>query len=386
MSARGAVNDKTVNAARIMAQAFPDSYTTQLVEKLLRHSHFFRDHPDLQLPLLEEAVDAARRIKETEPTWPGLVINAISRHAAWLQAQGRWPEAMDVFAELERYRGLQSRLERHPGSRIDTDLDGWATALEESGRRAEAVELWYEAFEFERTLSYSAGLPWTVLALTDALEALGRFDEAVAVFSVLLESRSERRPDPCGLVHLARIHQVAGNHDARIATMHQAAAALSNLPEHGDDGRVLSFRGFYFKHFLVCSTRADEPQRSTGEPDHSYGSYWWSPGLRLRFHAEAERLLAEASALPHGPDRVIRHRRALVRLASALMEYRTRHRLAEPFDEGVYLAEQAARGGSEAAPELLARALLDRAQYRATCQDFAGATADFGAALDLVER
>ena len=59
---------------------------------------------------------------------------------------------------------------------------------------------------------------------------------------------------------------------------------------------------------------------------------------------------------------------------------------AEPFDEGVYLAEQAVRGESEAAPELLARALLDRAQYRATCQDFAGATTDFAAALDLVKR
>ncbi|WP_370358188.1 hypothetical protein [Catenulispora sp. MAP12-49] len=385
MSARGEINEKTVNATRILAQAFPDSYTTQLVEKLLRHSYFFRDHPDLQLSLLEEAVDAARRIKETEPMWPGLVINAISRHAAWFQEQGRWSEAMDVFAELERYRGLQSRLERHPGSRINTSLDNWATALEESGLRAEAVELWYDEFDHERTLSYSAGLPWTVVALTDTLEALERFDEAVAVFSVGSD-RSKPERGLCDLVHLARIHQAAGNRDARVATLEEAASALAALPRHDKNGWPEKFYGSSFKYYLVCSTRADEPPRSAGEPDYSYGSYWWSPGLRARFHGEAEVLLAESSVLPHGPDRVIRHRRATVRLASALMEHRTHHRLAEPFDEGVHLAEQAVRGGSEAAPELLARALLDRAQYRATCQDFAGAAADFGTALDLVKR
>ncbi|MBS2537445.1 hypothetical protein KGQ20_32295 [Catenulispora sp. NF23] len=383
MSARGEVTERTVNASRVMARAFPDSYTTGLVTQLLKHSGFFRDHAELRLPLIEEAVVAARQIKDTEPTWPGLVIEAIVTQARCLQTLGRSADAMRVFAELEQYRGLRSRLERFPPHK--NHWDAWPTALAESSRHAEAVELWYEALEYERALSYSAGLPWIVLELTDALEVLGRFDEAVAVFSAhLVSKQSKYGPDLCSLVHLARIHQAAGNPAARAATLDEACAVLSTLPRHDESGRPVRFMAA-LNHFLVCSTRADEPPRTDGEPGYSYGSYWWSPGLRPRFHAEAETLLAEASALPHGPDRVIRHRRATVRLASEFLRHRP-ERLAEPFDEGVGLAEEALCGGSEAAPELLARALLDRAQYRATRQDFGGAATDFTAALDLIKH
>ena len=285
---------------------------------------------------------------------------------------------------MERYRGLYPRLERHPGHKVH--LGHWPTALAESGRHAEAVELWYEEFEHERTLAYSPGLPWTILDLTDGLEAIGRFEEAADVFSTAkVLNRTEYGPDLDALIHLARIQHAAGNREARIAALDEAAAVLATLPHH-KDGRPLEFQGFYFQYYLVCSTRADEPPRTDGEPGYSYGSYWWSPGLRTRFHAEAEVLLAEASSLPHGPERVILQRRGTVRLASQfLREHRTRDRLAEPFDEGVLLAEEAVRGGSDMASELLARALVDRAQYRAICQDFSGAVTDFAAALDIIK-
>ncbi|MFC7261813.1 hypothetical protein [Streptomyces lutosisoli] len=377
-------------AYRVLAKVSPASYAPKLANALI-HLSFddsLRELPEARLNLCREAVDAARRLDESDPRHAEVLLDALKWYQRRLFELGRRPEALTVGAEMA---GISRRaVDADRDAPLWTGLTLWARSLAEEGRHAEAAELLEEFVRHSRPGGAREGtFAWSLIEWCAEAEAAGLRDTALNAAQELVElQRGQLALGHCSLASLlltllrqAELYDGYGQRDAASAALAEAAILLAELAANGEP-KVWS--GYQFTYWVVLfglSGRAAELP-APGRPGPALGAYVrdWAPDIWERHFAELPALREAVERAEDPADRVAAHRKLTIR--SALhSELRRGNRFLEPvlplFDEGVSLAR---RLGDEARS---ARALFDRASALTAGHRYADAYADFQEAQNL---
>ncbi|MFJ3502103.1 hypothetical protein [Streptomyces sp. NPDC090135] len=375
-----------VEAYRVLAKVSPAAYLPKLVRALASYGYEVgrRRGPERELVLYAEAVDAARRIGADHPRRAVLLIGALRDYERTLFELGRRAEGRAVCEEVAEAGRIA--FERGQVAYPAYGGDRLVVVLAEEGRHGEAADLRMRDAGAETEVSF-----WSAVARTAELEAAGRREEAVAVFTELVDdTRRETESDSTALAHLvwelvhrSRMLEAAGRHGEAGADRREALAVLDRLAESGEPrswSNILS----WWTTLYALSARAVEPPASPEAPAPAFGAHLhhWSRDTRKAYFDGIAALEAEAarlSAAGHPAELTAVHHRLTVR--SALFHENRTHRIEEPlrplFDEEVALARRAAEG--------LPRALTDRAMFLVAAKRYGQARADFAEAVDPLD-
>ncbi|MFG3253426.1 hypothetical protein [Streptomyces sp. NPDC048172] len=318
---------------------------------------------EARLALYEEALGAARALDPADPARVPLLYRVLDHRQRELYLLGRRSEGLATRAEMAAVR---------PAPR---GLRTWAAGLADAGRYAEAAdvltewvaELWEEGAE-------SGALAWALLDRIAALDAAGRPGEALAACAELVGLEVERSADSRGAMacHLhalilhAHMLDARGRDSEATGVRREACALLTEIAALGERRAFSTYQSAYWA--VVLALTCEDAEAPAGMTHKS-----WVPGTMRRYADGIDALRERAGAATDPSTRVRAHRVLTVR--SAVREEDRTHLFAERirplFDEGVRLAR---RTGDY---RLLARALTDRAAFRAAAKEFAAALADF---------
>ncbi|MGW9448972.1 hypothetical protein [Streptomyces sp. NPDC055632] len=375
-----------VEAYRVLARVSPAAYLPKLAGALGRYGYEVgrRRGPERELVLYAEAVDAARRIGADHPRRTDLLLGALRDYERTLFELGRRAEGRAVCEEMAGAGRLG--FERGQAADPERGSGRLAVVLAEEGRHGEAADLRMRGAGAETEVSF-----WPAVERTAELEAAGRSEEAVAVFTGLVDdTRRKTESDSTALAHLvwklvhrSRMLDAAGRPGEAGADRREALAVLDRLAESGEPrswSNILSF----WATLYALSARAVEPPASPEAPAPAFGTdlLHWSRDTRKAYFDDIPVLEAEAarlSAAGHPTELTAVHHRLTVR--SALFRENRTHRIEEPlrplFDEEVALARRSARE--------LPRALTDRAMFLVAAKRYREARADFAEAVGLLD-
>ncbi|WP_432087231.1 hypothetical protein [Streptomyces sp. bgisy095] len=372
-----------VEAYRVLAKVSPAAYLPKLVRALISYGYEVgrRRGPERELVLYAEAVDAARRIRADHPRRTDLLLGALRDYERTLFELGRRAEGRAVCEEMAEAGRIAFERGQvaYGGGRL-------AIVLAEEGRHGEAADLLARGAGAEPEVSF-----WPAVARAAELEAAGRREEAVAVFTGLVDdTRRKTESDSTALAHLvwelvhrSRMLDAAGRHGEAGADRREALAVLDRLAESGEPrswSNILSF----WTTLYALSARTAEPPASPEAPAPAFGTdlHHWSRDVRKAYFDGIPALEAEAarlSAAGHLTELTAVHHRLTVR--SALLRESHTHLIEEPlrplFDEEVALARRSARE--------LTRTLTDRAMFLIAVKRYGEARADFAEAVGLLD-
>ncbi|MFD7609309.1 hypothetical protein [Streptomyces sp. NPDC059828] len=361
-----------VHAYRTLAEVSPKAYLPKLVDALLSTSYRSRD-VEVELALITEAVEAARRIEAGAPTRAERLCRALDAYQRSLFALGRRAEGRAACEEMAG-AGRSGRL---------------ANILAEEGRFREAAELNEKAAR--------NGIPehsfWNMVEWAANLEGAGLHDEAAAVFRELLDESRRGAADQrtslaiftWELVHYSRMREAAGHGADATAIRREALTVLEELATTGDPRNPSCVLSWWVTLFAL-SGRADEPAASAESPMPPFGTNLrWTNDTRDAFLGTLPELEARAAGLRDAgrlPELVDVQRRIIIR--AALRKGDDPRQFAERFtpyfDEGVALARRLPDD-----PARLARALTDRSMFLVAARTFEPAYADFAEAVVLLD-
>ncbi|MFJ8647423.1 hypothetical protein ACIRNI_15040 [Streptomyces sp. NPDC093546] len=374
-----------VRAYRVLAQVSPAAYLPLLAGSLLSRSYQIpNDRPDVCLPLVEEAVAAARAIDPAEPARAEVLRRALHAYQRELYAAGRRAEGLAVRAELG------------PGI--------WATGLLEEGRYAEAADALTRVVPALRADGPRSGaLAWSLLEWTTALDAAGRHAEALAAFADFVAMQAEEAANERAslsshlllLLRYTRMLDAAERREDAAAVRREALALLTELAATGEPRNWSGYQAVFWAVLLSISG-AESERFAPGEPRPPFGATVmdWSPDIRKRYFDACDGLREQVDALaPLAADDPGRHLAELVRLQRVLTVRSavrseacgclSAERAGPLFDEGVELARRLAAHAPADGTAALVTALTDRCAFHIAGRDFAAALADFREALTL---
>ncbi len=297
-----------------------------------------------------EAADAARRIGADHPRRAELLRDALRAYERTLFELGRRAEGRAVCEEMAEAGRIafargQVAYPAYGGDRL-------AVVLAEEGRHGEAADLLARDAGAEPEVPF-----WPAVERTAELEAAGRREEAVAVFTGLVDDT--RRKTEGGstalahlvweLVHRSRMLDAAGRHGEAGADRREALAVLDRLAESGEPGSWSNILSFWTTLYAL-SARTAEPPATPEAPAPAFGTdlLRWSRDVRKAYFDAIPVLEAEAArpageGHPAGPTTA--HHRLTAR--SALLRESRTHLIEAPlrplFDEEVALARRSAR-------------------------------------------
>ncbi|MFE8940836.1 hypothetical protein ACFYNX_25555 [Streptomyces sp. NPDC007872] len=375
-----------VEAYRVLAKVSPAAYLPKLVRALVSYGHEVgrRRGPEREVVLHAEAADAARRIGADHPRRVELLRAALGAYERTLFELGRRAEGRAVCGEMAEAGRIafargQVAYPAYGGDRL-------VVVLAEEGRHGEAADLLARNAGAEPGVSF-----WSAVERTAELEAAGRREEAVAVFTGLVDdTRRKTESDSTALAHLvwelvhrSRMLDAAGRHGEAGADRREALAVLDRLAESGEPrswSNILSF----WTTLYALSARTAEPPATPEAPAPAFGTdlLRWSRDVRKAYFdtipvLEAEAVRPAGEGHPAGPTTA--HHRLTAR--SALLRESRTHLIEEPlrplFDEEVALARRSARE--------LPRALTDRAMFLIAVKRYGEARADFAEAVGLLD-
>ncbi|WP_051874521.1 hypothetical protein [Streptomyces exfoliatus] len=375
-----------VQAYRVLARVSPAAYLPKLVGALLSYGYDVGNQGgrELLLALHAEAADAARRIDAGEPNRTEVLCRTLDTYRHTLLRAGRRAEGFAVCEEMAEAGRLG--FERGQVKSSAYGHGPLATMLAEEGRHAEAAEAL-------GTGSRQAEVCfWSTVARAAELDAAGRHDEALAVFTELVDDTRRKTEAATSslailvweLVHRSRMFEASGRHEEEGADRREALALLARLAEAGEP-KVWSNILSWWCTLYALSGRTAEPAGSREAPTPPFGTDFlqWSPDTRESYFADIPVLETEVAGLVEAgrlPEAVTTHRR-LTRRSSLLQErrtYRIEEHLRPLFDQGVALARRL-----PTAPGTLAETLTDRAMFLVAAQRYEEAHADFAAAVEL---
>jgi len=148
-----------VEACRVLARVSPATYLPRLSKALvfLAFDHEYRELPEAQLALYEEAVEVARAVDPSDPRRTDILLDALRWQQHELFELERRPEGLAVREEMA---GIDRRaIEADPDAPAGRGLALWAQALAEEGRHREAAELFEELVRRARPGGPGAGGP-----------------------------------------------------------------------------------------------------------------------------------------------------------------------------------------------------------------------------------
>ncbi|MCX4984441.1 hypothetical protein [Streptomyces sp. NBC_00572] len=380
-----------VQAYRVLARVSPAAYLPKLAAALTSYGYDVarKGGPDLRLALHTEAAEAARRVDPEQPNRIETLLRALDSYQRTLLVVGRRAEAFAVCEEMAE----AGRLDYEPGhvSCPTQGQDRLADMLTEEGRHGEAAGL------RERGARPSRQRVWfgTTVAWTADLGAAGRHEEALTVFTALVDqTRSEAEAEAASLAELvwqlayrSQLFEAAGDRGGAGTDRQEALRLLARLAEGGEPtnryfGSLASWTALF-----ALSGRADEPAASRQAPAPPFGidSHHWSPDSKEAYLAEIPVLAEEVTELTDSGrlfEAVAAHHR-LIRRSTVAREghhYQFEERLRPLFDEGVALARRL-----PGAREAVARALTDRSLFLVAAHSYGEAHADFAEAVALLE-
>ncbi|MFJ4870315.1 hypothetical protein [Streptomyces sp. NPDC088757] len=370
-----------LEAYRILAEVSPAAYLPKLVEALLSyetgagHGH----DTERRLALRVEALDTARRIDADHPRRTEVLTDALEHYGHALIQSGRRAEGRAAYEEMAAVGrdGFERGQVKHPSY----GSGRLAVVLAEEGRHGEAADLLPQGNRSHRDFFF-----WSVVEKTAELEAAGRWEEAVEVFTDLVDdTRKERRQNLLvwELVHRSRMLDAAGRHGEAGADRREALLVLTRLAGLDASDRQGGLRSWWTTLYGL-SARTVEPAGTPDAPMPAFGNslLHWSWDVRTAYFDGIPALEAEAARLSAAgqlTELATVHHRLTVR--SALLWAERTHLFEEPlrplFDEEVALARRAAEG--------LPRALTDRAMFFVAAKRYEEAQADFAEAMDLLD-
>ncbi|MFC8268408.1 hypothetical protein ACFUIZ_22205 [Streptomyces cinereoruber] len=366
-----------LEAYRILAEVSPAAYLPKLVGALLSYGSGTSYGHDVErkLALRAEALDTARRIDVDHPRRTEVLTDALEYYGLTLIQSGRRAEGRAAYEEMAAVGrdGFERGQVKHPAY----GSGRLAVVLAEEGRHGEAADLRPRGDRSHRDFFF-----WSVVEKTAELEAAGRREEAVEVFTDLVDdTRKERRQNLLvwELVHRSRMLDAAGRHGEAGADRWEALSVLTRLADTDAPERQDGLHSWWSVLYGL-SARAVEPDGSPDAPMPAFGNslFHWSWDVRTAYFDGIPALEAEAARLSAAgrlTELATVHHRLTVR--SALMWTDRTHLFEEPlrplFDEEVALARRTAEG--------LSRALTDRAMFLVAAKRYGEARADFAEAV-----
>ncbi|MFF8378763.1 hypothetical protein ACF07V_21845 [Streptomyces sp. NPDC015661] len=361
-----------LDAYRVLAEVSPRAYLPKLVDALLERARDFGD-PEILRALYGEAAAAARRFDADVRDGKERLHLALSHYEHALFAVGRRAEGRAVCEELAE-AGRYGRL---------------AVVLAEEGRHGEAADLLGRRIA-PRGADVSE---WTLIERAAALDAAGRHEEALDVFTdVVDEARRKAAEDRAPLASLvwkleqyARMLLAAGRLTAGAATRGETLDLLARLARGGEPVSWSNIQASWVT-LLVLSGRPAEPPATPEAPLPAFGVHpvhGWSPDMREEYVASVPALEQQTADLHESgdlPGLIAAQRRLTVRRALhwETCGRRAMESLLPSFDEGVALARRLT-----ADPGALVRALTDRSMFLLAVKRYEEAHADFAEAAAL---
>ncbi|WP_051716213.1 hypothetical protein [Streptomyces bikiniensis] len=374
-----------LEAYRILAEVSPAAYLPKLVGALLSYGSgaSYGHDRERKLALRAEALDTARRIDVDHPRRTEVFAEALEYYGLALIQSGRRAEGRAAYEEMAAVGrdGFERGQVKHPAY----GSGRLAVVLAEEGRHGEAADLLPQGDRTHRDFFF-----WSVVEKAAELEAAGRREEAVEVFTDLVDdTREDRRWNLLvwELVHRSRMLDAAGRHGEAGADRREALSVLTWLAGPDAPERQSGLHSWWSVLYGL-SARAVEPDGSPDAPMPAFGNslLHWSWDMRTAYFDGIPALEAETARLSAAgrlTELVTAHHRLTVR--STLMWTGRTHLFEEPlrplFDEEVALARRAAEG--------LPRALTDRATFLLAAGRYEEARADFAEVvgpLDGAER
>lgn len=366
---------KLVEAYRVLSVVSPLTYLPKLTEALLTSAYEpeIRDRPDIRLAFREEAARAARRIDAGEPKRTELLVRVLDGYARELFEAGRRAEGLAVCEEAAE-AGRQGFLRGQVSSPV-YGQNRLEVVLAEEGRHAEAAELCEKSVESARKGPERTYF-WEMVRWAAQLDASGRTDEALKVFTELVDTERAHRESGHGalailtwsLVHHAGMLDSADRRAEASEARREALTVLAELAATGERGNPSNIQAWWVTLFAL-SGRTAEPAPSAQAPGPAFGTglLQWSPDIKqayfqglsdLREQVAALEESARSEPLRYLPELVALHRRFAIRSAVHADHRWSRFEesLRPVFDKGVDLA----RGLSTGA---LGQALADRAMF-----------------------
>ncbi len=367
-----------VQAYRVLAQVSPSAYLGKLATALVSYSYAqeFQERPEIVLALCAEAVGAAREIGVDEPQRTEVLVRALGAYERQLFDAGRREEGLAACEEAatagkEGFARGQVASEGYGSRRL-------GIVLAEEGRHEEAAEV---------VRCEVGGSFWELVQYGAELDAVGRAQEASAVFGRLADDHRDRLGAQEGslamtVAVLVQYARLPGTVDAA-AVRGEALGLLKELSE-GGERRGWSDLSSFWSTLLALSARSLEPAGSPESPAPAYGVPFmrWSPDVRRAYFAGLDELEREAAE----PDRDLKQRAVVqhrLTVRSTLYHEGRVRRMEQPlrplFDESVSLAREL---GDRA---WLARTLTDRAMFEVAAMRYREAYAGFREAVEPAE-
>lgn len=348
-----------VEAYRVLADVGPLTYLPRLSRTLVWLSHeAYRDQPEACLALRAEAVEAARRLDETESGRTELLVDALRAYQQSLYALGRRVEGFSVREEMARV-GRQG----YETGQVDSPaygLGSLAAALAEEGRHRESAEAYGQIVDAERPRPGGVTF-WTMVDWTTQLDAAGLPDEALAAFKELVDHTRAKLEEGWSslailvweLVRYSQMLDARGRCDEARAARQEIDTLLSELAETGERKS--------WSNILP----------------------WWTALFAL---SDKEDKGGEVHAASDGlAERITVRRRSTIGAAKRWDSHHHRFlaSLRPSFDEGVSLARRLAELDEGRGTPALVGALTDRSTLLVAGKSYAEALADFREAAAL---
>ncbi|MER5538513.1 hypothetical protein [Streptomyces mirabilis] len=370
-----------IEAYRVLSGVSPATYLPKLSRALHQQGYAsgLRDLPEARLALRAEAVATARKIDAGHPKRTELLLDTLGGYRRELYDVGRRAEGFAVceeMAEAGRW-GFEHGQVASP-ARGQLPL---IVALAEEGLHGEAAELCGRVVRAQSAGDADGVSFWFLMQWAAELQAAGRHDEALGVFTDgVHDGRARLEVDRIPLAeltwrltHQAGMLEAAGRHAEVDRAREEALALLAELAETGERKAWSDIVSWWCTLF-AWSGRSAEPAACSGAPAPAFGMDvdHWSPDVRRTYFDGLPRLekqvadLGEAAAADQGgglPDLVLLHRRLIIRATL----YRKRHAcdfhgpLRPLFDEQVALTRRLVATGQDQVP--LRQALTDRCLF-----------------------
>ncbi|MEU7020821.1 hypothetical protein ABZ990_09245 [Streptomyces sp. NPDC046203] len=389
----------------MLAQVSPAAYLPKLVGALLGlSSEFrFRDRPEVQLALSEEALAAARTVDPSEPARVELMRRALSDCQWLLYRLGRRAEGLALCAELLEIGRAEA--ERTGNARV-RGLTEWADAVAEEGRYDEAADALTEGVGAILPDGPQYGqLAWSLVRWAGALDAAGRVGEMLAAYDRLVGVRAvdaaaghaPMADHFQSLIGYARMLDAQERGEQAVAVRQKALGVLTELAAEGEHRNRSGSRAAEFWATLWSCSAAEGGRATPAAPLPPAGAEarTWTADARRNYAEGIDASRGEVDALvPRAAEEPDRHLAELVRIQRILTvragvwaghDWRElSEEVRSLFDEGVDLARRLHLHRPADGTRILAGRLVDRASCRVVTKQYGPALDDFREALSLL--